>query len=98
MNSMQISDMSPIITRAASFRVRYRKHASVRLAISQVGFHPANRDGQPPSSARCVSLLQEITQIGFDVEEANSGGVVVEPVLNKEQGETGAAQQRCLRG
>ena len=52
----------------------------MRLPISQVGFHPANREGQPPSSARCVSLLQEILDIGFDDGEANAGGVVVEAV------------------
>ena len=72
-------DATPLITRAAAFRCKYRKHESVRLLISQVGFHPANREGQPPSSARCVSLLQEILDIGFDVGEANAGGVVVEP-------------------
>ena len=71
-------DATPLITRAAAFRCKYRKHESVRLLISQVGFHPANREGQPPSSARCCSLLQEILDIGFDVGEANAGGVVVE--------------------
>ena len=83
MDTKPVQDTSPIITRAAAFRVKYRKHASVRLGISQVGFHPANRDGQPPSSARCVSLLQEILDIGFDVDEANAGGVVVESVTNQ---------------
>ena len=76
-------DTGPVITRAAAFRVKYRQHESVRLPISQVGFHPANRDGQPPSSARCVSLLGEILDIGFDVGEANAGGVVVEAVTTQ---------------
>ena len=76
-------DAAPLITRAAAFRTKYRKHESVRLPISQVGFHPANREGQPPSSARCVSLLQEILDIGFDVGEASAGGVVVEAVATQ---------------
>ena len=50
-----------------------------------VGFHPANRDGQPPTSARCESLLGEILDIGFDVEEANTGGVCVESLPDQKR-------------
>ena len=80
-----VPDNFPLITRAAAFRAKYRKHDAVRLPIAQVGFHPANREGQPPSSARCISLLQEILDIGFDDGEANAGGVVVEAVSTQAQ-------------
>jgi hypothetical protein len=45
--------------------------------VEQVGFHPSNRDGQPPNGARCLELFKEILKIGFDCEEADNGGVVV---------------------
>ena len=68
---------SPIIRRAAAFRVKYRKERA-RLPVAQVGFHPANRNGQPPSSDRCISLLKDILQLGFDADEPHHGGVCVE--------------------
>ena len=75
---------SPIIRRAAAFRMKYRKDRA-RLPVSQVGFHPANRNGQPPSSDRCISLLKDILALGFDAEEPHHGGVCVE------------AKQGCLQ-
>lgn len=42
-----------------------------------VGFHPDNRDGQPPSGLRCESLCAEVLHVGFDADEANASGVVV---------------------
>ena len=68
---------SPIIRRAAAFRIKYRKETAC-LPVMQVGFHPANRNGQPPSSDRCISLLKDILAIGFDPDEVHTGGVCVE--------------------
>ena len=44
----------PLIRRAAGLRTKYRKHdAPIHLPLDQVGFHPKNRDGQPPNGERC---------------------------------------------
>ena len=42
-----------------------------------VGFHPENRNGDPPNGERCADLFQMIFKAGFDSEEANTNGVVV---------------------
>ena len=69
----------PLIRRAASFRIKYRRHEQLlRLPIEQVGFHPKNRDGQPPNGERCCQLAEDIARLGFDRDEADAGGVVVE--------------------
>ena len=62
---------------AAAFRDKYRV-AHAHLPIEQVGFHPRNRDGQPPHGERCVGLGCDILEIGFDEEDANTAGVVVQ--------------------
>ena len=68
----------PLVRQAAAFRTKYRVSDSLlRLPISQVGFHRHNRDGQPVSGLRCESLLKELLHYGFDVSEANTGGIVV---------------------
>ena len=68
-----------IIRRAALLRSKYQKHReTVALPVSQVGAHPANRDGQGPSSSRCLELTSTILRFGFDSVEANSNGVLVE--------------------
>lgn len=73
------ADDERIIRRAAALRVKYRRHdgALIRIPVEQVGFHPSNRDGQPPSGSRCLELARDILQVGFDVQEANCGGVLV---------------------
>ena len=69
----------PIIRKAAAFRIKYTKHTSLlRLPVEQVGFHPKNRDGQPPNGERCCQLADDIVRIGFDRDEADAGGVCVE--------------------
>ena len=69
----------PLIRRAAAFRIKYRRHEHLlRLPLEQVGFHPKNRDGQPPNGERCCQLAEEIARLGFDRDEADAGGVVVE--------------------
>ena len=42
-----------------------------------MGFHPENRNGDPPNGERCADLFQMIFKAGFDSEEANTNGVVV---------------------
>ena len=64
---------------AAALRTKYRRGGGVvRIPVEQVGFHPKNRDGQPPNGSRCAELFKDIYAVGFDAEESDSGGVVVE--------------------
>ena len=68
-----------MIRRAAAYRVKYgREGGPIRIPIEQVGFHPRNRDGQPPNGSRCSELFKDILAVGFDAEDADSGGIVVE--------------------
>ena len=40
---------------AAALRTKYRREGGVvRIPVEQVGFHPKNRDGQPPNGSRCA--------------------------------------------
>ncbi len=69
----------PMVRRAAALRTKYRRPGgSVRIPVEQVGFHPKNRDGQPPNGSRCLELFKEILEVGFDGEESDNGGIVVE--------------------
>ena len=68
-----------MIRRAAAYRVKYRRGGGlVCLPLQQVGFHPLNRDGQPPNGDRCAQLCVDILALGFDTEEANAAGICVE--------------------
>ncbi len=72
-------DLTPLVRRAAAFRIKYRTHdVRIRIPLEQVGFHPKNRDGQPPNGERCAKLCDDILALGFDAEEADSGGVLVQ--------------------
>jgi hypothetical protein len=69
----------PMVRHAAALRFKYRRPGGlVRIPVEQVGFHPKNRDGQPPNGSRCMELFKEILDVGFDTEESNNGGIVVE--------------------
>ena len=69
----------PMVRRAAALRAKYRRDGGpICLPVEQVGFHPCNRNGQPPNGTRVVELCTEILAVGFDAEEANVGGLVVE--------------------
>ena len=70
-------DAEPLIRQAAAFRLKYRMAQSIRIPISQVGFHPMNRNGQGVSGQHCEQLLSDVLGYGFDSEEANAGGIVV---------------------
>ena len=64
---------------AAALRTKYRRGGGVvRIPVESVGFHPKNRDGQPPNGSRCAELFKDIFGVGFDAEESDNGGVVVE--------------------
>ena len=68
-----------IIRRAAALWQKYKvRENTVELPVHQIGAHPANRDGQGPSSSRCLELTATILRFGFDTVEANSNGVLVE--------------------
>ena len=68
-----------MIRLAAALRTKYRRGGGpCRIPVESVGFHPKNRDGQPPNGSRCAELFKDIYGVGFDAEESNNGGVVVE--------------------
>ena len=85
-NNQQLSDteVPPVlddkmVRLAAALRHRYRRPGGlVRIPVESVGFHPMNRDGQPPNGSRCGELFKEIFDVGFDAEESDNGGIVVE--------------------
>ena len=64
---------------AAAYRLKYRiSDARMRIAPQHVGFHPKNRGGEPPCGERCEGLFGDIFKSGFDPEEADCGGVLVQ--------------------
>ena len=63
---------------AAALRTKYRKGEKVRLPPFIVGFHPSNRGGAKLSGIRVLELMIKILEAGFDPEEADCGGIVVE--------------------
>ncbi len=67
-----------LIKVACALRMKYRKGDKVRLAPFLVGFHPRNRGGLKPSGMRILELLCILIQKGFDAEEADCGGIVVD--------------------
>ena len=74
----------PLIRRAAAYKIKYRRRENLlRPPLGQVGFHPNNRDGQPPNGERCRQLAEDMFRLGRDRDEADAGGVVVvrPPVL-----------------
>jgi hypothetical protein len=66
-----------MIKQAAALRAKYRRPNKIRIPLEQLGFHPCNRDGQPPNGQRCMELFIRILNNGYDVEDADSGGVAV---------------------
>ena len=71
-----------LIQQALVFRAKYRiNDRSIRVSPAHIGFHPSNRNGQPPSGERCVALLLEILTSGFDPAEADCNGVLVQKTL-----------------
>ena len=78
-HSVPTLNTEPMIRQAAAFRIKYRQVGSpFRFPVEMVGFHPCNRDGQPPNGMRCLELCKDILSIGYDSGEADSGGIVVQ--------------------
>ncbi|MCP4241799.1 MAG: hypothetical protein GY772_14660 [bacterium] len=81
-----VAAVPSIMARAAAFRVKYRMSSALtRIPVEQVGFHPCNRDGQPPNGERCLELCRAILEMGYDACEADSAGVVVAAVPGSEE-------------
>lgn len=60
-------------------RAKYRvSPGTTRIIPSMVGFHWANRGGQPVSSDHVASLASEILQNGFDPNEADNTAILVQ--------------------
>ena len=73
-----INQPEQLIKVACALRVKYRRSEKVRLQPFQVGFHPRNRGGAELSGIRCLDLTKLLVKQGYDDEEADCGGVVVE--------------------
>ena len=68
-----------LVHQALALRAKYRvASTTTRVAPLHIGFHPANRGGEPPSAERCVNLLESILGQGFDPSEADCNGVLVQ--------------------
>ena len=80
MDNKQVS----LIQRSFALRAKYRvNERNVRVAPNHIGFHPANRNGQPPSADRCVALLSDILGQGFDGDEADCNGALAQEAPGK---------------
>lgn len=67
-----------LVQKSLALRAKYRISELTRVAPIHIGFHPANRNGEPPSADRCVALLNDLLGQGFDPSEANCNGVLVQ--------------------
>ena len=66
-----------LIQQAILLRAKCRV-SFARVGPIHIGFHPANRNGEPPSAERCLSLLKDILGQGFDPNEADCNAVLVQ--------------------
>ena len=64
---------------AATLRVKYFK-GRYRVQAGHIGFHRLNRGGQTPNGQRCVRLLEDILRDGYDPQEADHAGLLVQEV------------------
>ena len=67
-----------LIKVACALRYKYRKGKKVRLLPCLVGWHPQNRGGAKLSGLRVLELTLDLLKKGFDAEEADCGGIVIE--------------------
>ena len=75
---MTDKDQQKLCRQAAAFRAKYQVGEPQRVPPGQIGFHPANRGGEPPNADRCKTLFREIFEKGFDPEEADFNGLLVQ--------------------
>ena len=64
---------------AATLRVKYFK-GRYRVSPGHIGFHRSNRGGQAPNGQRCVKLLEDILRDGYDPQEGDHAGLLVQEV------------------
>ena len=69
----------PLHRQAATLRAKYFK-GRYRVAPGHIGFHPSNRGGQAPNGERCVTLLLTILRDGYDPQEGDHAGILVQEV------------------
>ena len=73
-----------LMTAAIAYRVKYRqtdddgKVVRRKVFFQSAGVHPKNRGGVFPSGARCMSLCEEVLEVGFVKEEVSNSFVAVE--------------------
>ena len=72
------------MTAAMAWRVKYRrtnhdgKILRLKVRVEALGVHPKSRGGVYPSGRRCVSLCEDVMDVGFVKEEMNTIVVAVE--------------------
>jgi hypothetical protein len=75
------ADGRRLVQLALAFRAKYRvndRGEKLRVMPHLIGFHWANRGGQSVNGQRCQTLLRTILKDGFDPEEANNCGILVQ--------------------
>jgi len=74
-----MSEAVLLVRKALALRAKFRVSTDkVRVAPGHIGFHPANRNGEPPSAERCIALLENFLGGGFDPGEADCNGVLTQ--------------------
>lgn len=77
--SQPVSKTLALVQQSIALRAKYKvSDVLTRVSPIHIGFHPANRNGEPPSAERCVTLLNDILVSGFDPSEADCNGVLVQ--------------------
>ena len=71
-----------VIKMACIYRQKYRMGPKVRLQPFMLGCHPKNRGGVKLSGLQVTKLLIELLERGFDSEEADCGGIVIESKMS----------------
>ena len=79
-NQSKAEPTSGNIVQAMAWRVKYRvdKNGKRTIPILLLGVHKQNRGGPYPGGLRCRSLCESAVTRGFNKEELNHAGVVVE--------------------
>ena len=62
---------------SATLRAKYFK-GRCRVPPGHIGFHRSNRAGQAPNGERCVKLLEDILRDGYDPQEGDHAGLLVQ--------------------
>ena len=68
--------------RAAELRNKYFV-GRYRVRPGHIAFDPSNRGGQAPHGERCVQLLKDILRDGYDPQEGDHAGILVQEAPGK---------------